>query len=369
MTLRNVNASRVRVIIVNSEKQSCTALYRALSAEMCLKELGFDVDVLDDDSLDTASIDNVIACLFVRTPLSPSVEMFIQRLRLVRAVVIVDFDDLVFSPELLHLWDGMNYLTDEERQVMVHQARNYQKMVTIADCSVATTVPLAEELSRYNKNVMVIRNYPLDFARSLSVVAKKEQADTGKFIVGYYSGTLTHQADFRQCANALSLFMKKHRAVELRIVGRFIIDEFSEFDGIRDRICYAPLMPYSEMLLDLSLCDVNIAPLQLRNRFCECKSPLKYFDAGLMCVPTIASPTQPFREAIRHGVNGFLAGTLDEWLSSFEKLLLDRKLRLRVGLNARRYVLSYFGKAAQLNDYRKLMNVAVTRAGLQSISR
>jgi glycosyltransferase involved in cell wall biosynthesis len=362
MTLRKSNSVYAKIIIANSEKRSGTALYRAFSAEICLKELGFDVDVRDVDSLDAACLDNVIACLFVRTPLSASVGVFIQRLRLVRATVIADFDDLIFCPELLHLWDGMNYLPDNERQIFFDRATQYQQMVKAADCVVATTLPLAEELSRYNNNVRVIRNYPLDVTRSIVVGSKNDRSNAERFIVGYYSGTLTHQADFRQCANALGKFMQQHRTVELRIVGELNIEEFADFEGIESRISHLPIMSYEAMLLDLSRCDVNIAPLQLGNRFCECKSELKYFDAALMCVPTIASPTQPFQLAIRHGVNGFLAGTMEEWFNCLENLLRDRNLPKRIGLNARRYVLSYFGKAAQLNDYRELMSFAVNSA-------
>lgn len=57
---------------------------------------------------------------------------------------------------------------------------------------------------------------------------------------------------------------------------------------------------------------LNIAPLEI-NRFCEAKSELKYFEAALVRVPTVASPTQPFKNAIQHGVNGFLAGDSADW--------------------------------------------------------
>lgn len=368
MKLRKSNSFCAKVIIVNSEKHSGTALYRAFSAEMCLKELGFDVEFRNDDSLDSVCLENVRACLFVRTPLTASVGVFIQRLVLVNAAVIVDFDDLVFCPELLHLWDGMKYLSSSDRQSVFNRATQYQKMLKMADCVVATTLPLAAEVFRYNNNVRVIRNYPLDFAWSIFHRSNNDRENLENFVIGYYSGTLTHQADFRQCANALGKFMKKHRAVKLRIVGKLNIDEFSDFDGIKSQINHSPLMPYDEMLLDLSRCDVNIAPLELKNRFCECKSELKYFDAALMCVPTIASPTQPFLVAIRHGVNGFLAGTMDEWFNCLENLFRDRNLPKRIGLNARRYVLSYFGKAAQLNDYRELMNFAVNLAAPPRLS-
>lgn len=350
-----------KIIIVNSARRSATALYRAFAAEIVLKELGFDVDLRGDDSLDAACLDNVIACLFVRTPLSNSIKIFIQKVKRAGAAVIADFDDLVFCPELLYLWDGLNYLPDTERRSVFDRATQYQQMIKVADCAVATTLPLARELSRYNKNIRVIRNYPLDLAWSMTAGSEYECSDSRNFVIGYYSGTLTHQTDFRQCVTALGNFIKRHGAVELRIVGEFDIDDFAELVDVKSQIKYSPIMTYESMLRDLSRCDVNIAPLQLGNLFCECKSELKYFDAALMCVPTIASPTQSFQAAIRHGVNGFLAETMQEWFNCLEDLYGDKKLPKHIGLVARRYVLSYFGKAAQLDDYRRLMSFVLCK--------
>lgn len=355
------NKSHVaKVVIVNAEKSSGTALYRAHAAERCLEKLGLDVDIHDTDSLDTVSVENVVACLFVRTPLSNDVAAFIERLKLAGVIVIADFDDLIFRPELLHLIDGVKYLTDVERQHFFERTFLYQNMVKMADRVIGTTLPLAAELKRYNNNVSVIRNYPLSITKNILINPDDALNTNGKFVIGYYSGTLTHQADFRQCAGALAKLLRQRHDVELRVVGKLNINEFVDFEGIESRIVQLSVMPYEKMLLDLANCHVNIAPLELGNVFCECKSELKYFDAALMCVPTIASPTMPFQAVIRHGINGFLAGTMDEWTSSFATLLRDKDVAKNVGANARRYALSYFGEAAQLNDYRNLMKSMLT---------
>ena len=39
--------------------------------------------------------------------------------------------------------------------------------------------------------------------------------------------------------------------------------------------------------------DINLAPLEVGNPFCEAKSQLKFFEAGLVNCTTIASPTGP----------------------------------------------------------------------------
>lgn len=348
-------ASGKKIIIVNGEKNSATILYRSHAAERCLKKLGLVINVHEVDEINNVSLEEVTACLFIRTPLTPTVRTFIERLKSLGVVVLADFDDLIFRPELLYLFDGINYLSNSERELFIERASQFQEMVKIADYIIVTTLPLANQAIRFNKQVKIIKNYPLEITRNASILTKNKKCNADKFIIGYYSGTLTHQADFRQCASVLANLMKKYNEVELRIVGKMEMNEFAEFEAFGARVKKIPLMTYMAMLSDLQGCDLNIAPLERDNVFCECKSELKYFDAALMCIPTIASPTIPFKSAIRNGVNGYLADTEQDWTDCLEGILKNREVVNNVGLNARRYALSFFGEAAQLNDYRKLV--------------
>lgn len=350
-----------KIIIINGEKNSATILYRSKGAERCLKNLGFFVDVLEIDTLDNINLHGVIACLFVRTPLTQTVSAFIHRLQSLFIVVVADFDDLIFRPDLLHFFDGIKYFSNDEHELFFERTFQFQEMVKIADVVVVTSTPLAAEATRYNKQIKVIRNYPLEITKGLSVRSEVLKHNPQKFIIGYYSGTLTHQADFRQCSQALAQLMEKSDHVELRAVGKINIDEFTELKSFGSRITKMPLMNYENMLIDLRRCDLSLAPLEVDNAFCECKSELKYFDAALMCVPTIASPTHPFKAAIKHGFNGYLARTQQDWLDCLEKIVTDKASAKRVGASARRHVLSFFGEMAQLNDYRSLMKMVASQ--------
>lgn len=93
----------------------------------------------------------------------------------------------------------------------------------------------------------------------------------------------------------------------------------------------------------MALFDVNLAPLELGNVFCEAKSELKFIEAALADVPTVASPTEPYRRAIRDGENGYLARNPEEWYAALLRLVDDPALRLRVGRAAQRDVLRHYG--------------------------
>lgn len=98
--------------------------------------------------------------------------------------------------------------------------------------------------------------------------------------------------------------------------------------------------------------DINIAPLEIGNPFCESKSELKFFEAGIVGVPTVAAATAPFVEAIADGIDGFVANGTEQWIAKLEKLILDENLRKEIGAKAREKAISrYTTINAANNDY------------------
>jgi hypothetical protein len=182
---------------------------------------------------------------------------------------------------------------------------------------------------------------------------KKRRPRDGKaFVVGYYSGSKTHQADFRQAGRALVRFMKEFPSVEFRLVGEFDLGDFPDLqkwtggDGAAPRVTRVELLPHSEMLEDQLECDVIIAPLEVGNPFCEAKSELKFFEASLAARAVIASPTLTFCEATQNGRYAQLASTSEEWLQAFHRVFRDvDRISETVG-HAHQYVMDEYSPAA-----------------------
>ena len=89
-------------------------------------------------------------------------------------------------------------------------------------------------------------------------------------------------------------------------------------------------MPLAELPNELARFDINLAPLEVGNQFCEAKSELKFFEAALVEVCTIASPTGPQRRAIRDKATGRLADTAREWYDAMLELIDDPAQRRRL---------------------------------------
>jgi hypothetical protein len=75
-------------------------------------------------------------------------------------------------------------------------------------------------------------------------------------------------------------------------------------------------------------------------------------------VPTVASSTQPFREAIVPGVTGMLASTAPEFTEAILALLDDGLERARIGAAARRSALLTLSPALQGRRYLEILQRA-----------
>lgn len=272
------------------------------------------------------------------------VEAFFAYTRRNGIKVVFDVDDLVFDPDIVHRIDAFHRLSEGEKALYMDGVRKYRRMLLESDLVSVTTKYLADEVQKLGKPVAIIRNSinaeQLKVAgRILAERAAGTKADP--ITVGYFSGSKTHQKDFAQAEAALLRVMCEIPELRLLIVGFLDLGEpWREFESRIDR---RDFLPYLEMLEVLGRCNINIAPLDVDNPFCESKSELKYFEAAIVEVPTVASATEPFRAAIESGTTGFIASDEGEWYAALKALASDPALRARMGRAARASAIERFG--------------------------
>jgi len=104
-----------------------------------------------------------------------------------------------------------------------------------------------------------------------------------------------------------------------------------------------PLPPLADLFAEVARCDINLAPLELGNPFCECKSAVRCLFAAAVGVPTVASPTEPLREAIIAEETGLLATDAADWDRQVGRLIDDQAMRDRLGDAARIHALAQAG--------------------------
>lgn len=261
---------------------------------------------------------------------------------------LFDTDDLIFEPDVVDRIDGFNKLHTSEQEVYRAGVAGYRKLLLKCDAVTTSTEPLARAARALGMVAHVVPNswnhLQASLAERLLTVAAPANGDS--VVIGYFSGSRTHDADFAEAAPALVRLMQACPQVRLRIVGE--LDVGAAFAGLANRIERLDFMPYQQQLAAVRECDITIAPLTPGNPFNEAKSELKWFESALVAVPCVATPTEPFRAAIRHGETGFLAENGADcngadWFEALHALVTQPALRQRMGAAARQAALAAFG--------------------------
>jgi glycosyltransferase involved in cell wall biosynthesis len=173
-----------------------------------------------------------------------------------------------------------------------------------------------------DKPVTVIPNFLNDEQMRVSRQIYEEKkrrgfARTGQIHLGYFSGTPTHNKDFEIISGILSRMLERDPRLVVRIVG--FLDLKEPLRSYQSRIEFYPLQDFVNLQQLIGSVEVNLVPLQ-DNIFTNCKSELKYFEAGVTGTVTIASPSFTLARAIQDGENGYIARSF-EWHEKLEYVL------------------------------------------------
>jgi glycosyltransferase involved in cell wall biosynthesis len=346
-----------RLVYISGEPETPGHRYRVLRPMAAAKTLGAVVTCMQVEEIPArlAEIERANAVVFWRAAWNQHVASAVETARYGGAKIIFDVDDLMVEPRLarVEVIDGIRSMGMSEAQVRDHFER-FRRTMTAADMCTATTEELAAHMRQGCMPTMVIPNGFDHGTWAVSRLAARRRSSAGPgdglVRIGYASGSRTHQRDFAVCAGAVAEALRGHpecRLVAFRSAdgsaSTIDIEEFPALRGLEHKIEWRNLVPPEKLPEELSRFDINLAPLEVGNPFCEAKSELKFFEAALAGVVTIASPTGPYRRAIRHDQTGFLAATPSDWREALTKLVTDPGLRRRISDAARRDVLWSFG--------------------------
>jgi glycosyltransferase involved in cell wall biosynthesis len=322
--------------------------YRVFNIAEALREAGYAVHVLPFDRLDDirhyrwtaralvlfrAEYDRLVGIAGV--------------LRYARANgmrLVYDIDDLVFDPGIAHRIDGLRTMGRHQRRRFIAAIARQRRLLLECDLATVSTAPLARAVAALGRPSAVIPNsLNREQLRIADQIAAAGRPSDGFIRIGYFSGTRTHQRDFAACEKALLEIMDRHRELRFRLVGH--LDLGPQWRRHRDRVERVGFLPPPELLRTIAETDINLAPLEPDNPFCEAKSELKFFEAAIVGVPTIASATEPFAAAIEDGVSGLLAADPQGWRRALDLLVTAPDRRQAIGAAAKQRALARFGPA------------------------
>ncbi len=227
-------------------------------------------------------------------------EDFMNKLRSTNAFVVYEIDDQLFDASELEEW---------RIKGLPHKPSQYYKCMQYADHFFVSTKRLKQKIEvLFKRPAHIVQNIvnKLLVEKSLQFKAKQHP---GKFIVGYSSGSYTHDYDLQIILPAIREFLQNHEDALFYCIGDVNIPD-SLLDSFPDQIVFIEKVDwkdYPEILAQLSLL---LVPLE-HTVFNYYKSHLKYIEASLERVPVVASDFSEIAESIINNYTGILCS--DQW--------------------------------------------------------
>lgn len=295
--------------------------------------------------------------IFFRCPYTDVVGEVITKAKELNKVVLFDIDDLMIDKEYTKTIKHLDSMSEDELQNYYNGIELTQKTLKMCDAAITTTERLAEELSKYVPEVYINRNVASDEMLMLSEKAYKNKAKNDDLIrLGYFSGSITHNADFELILPVLARLMKKYDNIRLVICGELDIPK--ELEAFRDKIETKPFCDWKELPEIIAGVDINLAPLE-QSIFNEAKSENKWVEAALVRVPTIASKVGAFKKMITNKENGFLCDGENEWENTLTELFENKELRECIGKNAYIHCLNECTSVYTSNNISNIINTVM----------
>jgi glycosyltransferase involved in cell wall biosynthesis len=346
-----------RFLFISNDALSKGHIYRVKNPTDALHRIGVEADWMSISATITSSVLNCYSdVILFRCGWDDDVERIITHCNRHRIPVGLDIDDYLFEPELLYK-KHIAFITrmpEAQRRQWINKLLAIRRTAVAADYVIVPTEYLAQRaLEELARPVRYIPNCFSPENLSLADYWREHTEREGETIrIGYASGTPTHDADFGVISPVFERLFQDYPQLRLRIVG-FLEPRFSDPSNMA-RLERRPLVRHINLAQEMAAFDINLAPLQ-SNPFCDAKSPLKFFEAALVGVATIATANPTYERAINHGQDGLLAKTPQQWEDALRELIESSPKDIQVlSSAANQKVRSYFDIDRHVEKYLRL---------------
>ncbi|MBR2586920.1 glycosyltransferase [Candidatus Saccharibacteria bacterium] len=284
--------------------------------------------------------------VFFRCPVTPTVEDFIKKAHYFNKTCFFDIDDLVINRKYTDKIPYVAALPKDEKKTYDDGVIRMEKTLKLCDYLITSTPALAEELkSNYDKEVFINHNVASEEMLKLSLDTFSSTKTNKKFIIGYLSGSITHNPDFDLIKPAVLRFMSEYENVYLEIMGYLDLPE--EFKPFKKRIIKKKFTDWRKLPKVIAELDVNLAPIE-KSIFNSAKSENKWTEAALTQTLTLASNFGIFKEVIMDGKTGLLADSEEEWYKKLKFAIeypeeCARIAKAAHALARKKYITTYTG--------------------------
>lgn len=295
-----------------------------------------------------------------RAPWDSNIEHALDSIHRKGGKAIYDTDDLLFDQAVYKHIDSPDFADPVRSALYRDDMARHRQTMEACDVIMTSTQYLADQASKLGVVTLVHRN---GFSAEMLALANKAnenlRPENRATVIGYASGTPTHNHDFEVIGPALRKALKKNPRASLWLIGPIKLSK--DWVDYRAQIIHSPHVPWRLLPAYLSGFDINLAPLVIDNPFSQSKSEIKWMEAALVRAATIASKTDAYQSAIQSGVTGIVASSLDEWQEALTGLIGDPDKRQAMGADAREAAIHSYSPRVRADEFRLVLQQVTGR--------
>jgi len=296
--------------------------YRCYHPAETLSYLGHDSTVLSAAQFFKDLPLNHDVYVFHRPSIArPGFEQLCAALRQMGAILVADYDDLIFGNEDFALASSIvkNGSLSEEKAIAAFRSNlaalyQFDKVTT-------STEPLAARVREFNSaaDVRVAPNFIPESVLSMQKANCTHFLRRAETTIGYFAGTKSHDKDFPIVEAALHRVLCENSDLRLLIVGPVAVPRCI---AAMPNVNIASVVDYLRLPSLMSMCSKVIAPLE-GSYFNDCKSRVKFLEAALSGCQLIATPI-PDMQVIGND-HLLLAQSTDDWYEMLSHPLREKE--------------------------------------------
>lgn len=338
------------------ERKSFSSRYRVEHFREHLAYIGIASKMLCVNEVDFDKISEYVAISVYRCSDVNFINKIADATRRNGQKLLYDLDDFIFEyNKISHL----DFLKGRDYNDFYAYSKNICSCMAKCDILTTSTITLAQEMKHKfpDKQVIVHRNTACMEMQLLSEIAvdNNDKSSSDKVILGYFSGSHTHNNDWMMIENVICDIMEKDNRVELMLVGA--LETSTGLSQYKERIIRIPFGDWRKLPKLIRSIDINLMPLE-NELFNWCKSENKWMEAGLVGIPTVVSRNPELERVMTDHVDAIFCDNEVDWKECIVELINNLQLRQTIGNNAKNIVYNTHLVDSEAN-YRKIVNILV----------